>query len=142
MKMRESQQSAQIGNSLVLYVNNKKALKPKGKYYAYRKFGHFARNYQSKNKMNRTKEINIIQYIYIRDRQEPSYLEELDINKPGQDIITLIPNTADKQQNESEAKSISQWNIKAPIPVNTPEENRKKFEQKNWTIKGKPCIYK
>ena len=62
--------------------NNKKAQKPKGKYYACRKLGHFARNYQSKNKINRTKEINIVQYIYIGDRQESSYLEESDINKP------------------------------------------------------------
>ena len=63
--------------------DNKKTQKSKGKYYAYRKLGHFARNYQSKNKVNRTREINIVQYIYIGDGQEPSYLEELDINKPG-----------------------------------------------------------
>ena len=63
--------------------NNKKAYKPKGKCYIYRKLGHFARNYQNKNKINRTKEINIVQHIYIRDRQKPSYLEKSDTNKPG-----------------------------------------------------------
>ena len=63
--------------------NNKKVYKPKGKYYAYKKLGHFTRNYQSKNKINRTKKINIVQYIYIGDRQELSYLEKSDINKPG-----------------------------------------------------------
>ena len=77
--------------------NNKKAYKPKEKCYTYRKLGHFARNYQSKNKVNRTKEINIMQYIYIRDRQEPSYFKELDTNKPGQNTITLVLNTIDKE---------------------------------------------
>ena len=48
--------------------DNKKTQKSKEKCYIYRKLGHFARNYRSKNKINRTKEINIIQYIYIRDR--------------------------------------------------------------------------
>ena len=48
--------------------NNKKTQKSKGKCYIYKKLGHFARNYQSKNKINQTKEINMVQYIYIRDR--------------------------------------------------------------------------
>ena len=48
--------------------DNKKTQKSKGKCYIYRKLGYFARNYRSKNKINRTKEINIVQYIYIRDR--------------------------------------------------------------------------
>ena len=48
-----------------------------------------------------------MQYIYIGNGQEPNYLEESDINKPGQDTITLIPNTIDKQQNKSGTKNIS-----------------------------------
>ena len=40
--------------------NNKKAQKPKGKCYAYRKLRHFARNYRSKNKINRTKDVTIL----------------------------------------------------------------------------------
>ena len=40
--------------------NNKKISKSKGKYYAYRKFRYFARNYRNKNKINQTKEINIV----------------------------------------------------------------------------------
>ena len=40
--------------------NNKKAQKPKGKCYICRKFRYFARNYRSKNKINRTKEINMV----------------------------------------------------------------------------------
>ena len=63
--------------------NNKKAYKPKGKCYICGKPEHFARNYQNKNKINRTKKINIIQYIYIGNGQEPSYLKESDIDKPG-----------------------------------------------------------
>ena len=62
--------------------DNKKTQKSKGKCYAYRKLRHFARNCRSKNKINRTREINIIQYIYIRDGQEPNYLKESDIDKP------------------------------------------------------------
>ena len=48
-----------------------------------------------------------MQYIYIGNGQEPNYLEELDIDKLRQNTITLVPNTADKEQNKSEAKSIS-----------------------------------
>ena len=40
--------------------NNKKTQKSKGKCYIYGKFGYFARNYRSKNKINRTREINIV----------------------------------------------------------------------------------
>ena len=63
--------------------NNKKARKPKGKYYACGKLGYFARNYRNKNKINRTKEINMVQHIYIGDKEKLNYLEESDIDKPG-----------------------------------------------------------
>ena len=83
----------------------------------------------------------MVQYIHIGDRQELSYLEELDINKPGQDTITLIPSTVDKQWDKLGAKNASQQNKRAPILVNTLEEDRKKFEQRNQTIRGKPYAY-
>ena len=63
--------------------DNKKTQKSKEKCYAYRKLRYFARNYRSKNKINRTREINMVQYIHIGDRQEPNYLEESDIDEPG-----------------------------------------------------------